>query len=96
MVLEIPYGCERGPYALGSYPAVELIATRKARDTVKLQKAGGVDLVQARKVEKLKATNPAGDTFKVVALEWFGKQKPQWSDAYAECVFHAMADTIPG
>ena len=70
--------------ALGSYPEVSLTAARKARDAAKLQKAQGVDPVQARKVEKLKATNPAGDTFKAVALEWFGKQKPQWSEGHAE------------
>lgn len=75
---------KEGRMALGSYPAVGLTTARKARDAAKLQKAGGVDPVQARKVEKLKATNPAGDTFKVVALEWFDKQKAQWSDAHAE------------
>lgn len=67
---------KEGRMALGSYPAMGLADARKARDAAKLQKAGGVDPVQARKVEKLKATNPAGNTFKVVALEWFGKQKP--------------------
>lgn len=63
--------------ALGSYPAVGLANARMARDTVRLQKAGGHDPVQARKVEKLKASNPAGDTFKVVALKWYAKQAPQ-------------------
>lgn len=73
-----------GRMALGSYPAVGLADARKARDTVRLQKAGGRDPVQARKVEKLKAINPAGDTFKVVALEWYAKQAPQWSPAHAD------------
>ena len=40
--------------------------------------------MQARKVEKLKASNPAGDTFQVVALEWYAKQAPQWSPAHAD------------
>lgn len=70
--------------ALGSYPDVSLTAARKARDAAKLQKAHGVDPVQVRKVGKLKATNPAGDTFKAVAVEWFGKQKTQWSEGHAE------------
>ncbi len=75
---------KEGRMALGSYPTVGLTAARKARDVAKLQKAGGVDPVKVRKVEKLKATNPAGDTFKVVALEWFDKQKSQWSEGHAE------------
>lgn len=37
-----------------------------------------------RKVEKLKAANPTGDTFKAVALEWYAKQAPHWSEAHAD------------
>ena len=69
--------------ALGSYPAVGLTAARRARDAAKINKSDGIDPVQARKVAKLKRTNPAGDTFKVVALEWYEKQEPQWSSAHA-------------
>ena len=70
--------------ALGSYPAVTLTAARKARDAAKLQKSEGLDPVQARKVEKLKASRTDGDTFKTVALEWYAKQAPQWSAGHAE------------
>ena len=70
--------------ALGSYPDVNLTAARKGRDAAKLQKSQGRDPVQARKIEKLKARNPDGDTFKVIALEWFGKQAAQWSASHAE------------
>ena len=70
--------------ALGSYPDVNLMAARKGRDAAKLQKSQGLDPVHARKIEKLKAHNPDGDTFKVVPLEWFGKQSAQWSASHAE------------
>lgn len=69
--------------ALGSYPVVSLTAARRARDAEKIKKADGTDPVQARKVAKLKKANPAGDTFKVVAMEWYEKQEPQWSEAHA-------------
>lgn len=69
--------------ALGSYPTVSLTAARRARDAAKLQKADGVDPIQARKVERLKASNPAGDSFQVVALEWYEKQESQWSETHA-------------
>ena len=75
---------KEGRMALGSYPSFGLTAARKARDAAKLQKAEGVDPVKARKVARLKASNPAGDTFKVVALEWYERQKGQWSDGHAE------------
>jgi integrase len=69
--------------AIGSYPAVSLSEARKARDAAKLKKSEGVDPVQARKLEKLKNTRSTGDTFKAIALEWYAKQAPQWSESHA-------------
>jgi integrase len=70
--------------ALGGYPAVSLASARKARDAAKLQKSGGRDPVQVRKVEKLVATRNGGGTFKAVALDWYARQSPQWSTSHAE------------
>ena len=75
---------KEGRMALGSYPDVGPKAARQARDDAKAEKSEGRDPVQARKIEKLKARNPDGDTFKVIALEWFGKQTPQWNASHAE------------
>ncbi len=75
---------KEGRMALGSYPDVSLMAARKARDVARLQKSKGLNPVQFRKVEKLKARRPGGETFKGVALEWYGKQAPQWSTSHAE------------
>ena len=65
--------------ALGSYPDVSLTTARKARDAAKLEKSKGRDPVQVRKVEKLKALTPAGDTFKATALEWYAMKLDSWS-----------------
>lgn len=69
--------------ALGSYPTVTLSAARKARDAAKLKKAEGLDPVQTRKIEKLKALTPAGNTFKATALEWYAMKLDSWSSHYA-------------
>lgn len=69
--------------ALGRYPDVTLKAARLARDAAKLQKSEGRDPVQVRKVEKLKATTPAADTFKATALEWYAMKLDSWSSHYA-------------
>ena len=69
--------------AMGSYPTVSLTAARKLRDSAKLKKAEGTDPVQARKLNKLIASRSTGDTFKAIALEWFSKQAPQWSESHA-------------
>jgi integrase len=69
--------------ALGSYPAVSLAVARKSRDAARMQKDGGIDPVQARKLVKLRATVAESDTFRAVAEEWFGKHKVRWSNHYA-------------
>ena len=69
--------------ALGGYPDVGLTTVRKARDAAKKGKADGDDPAQVRKVEKLKATTPAGDTFKATALEWYAMKLDGWSSHYA-------------
>ncbi|TCP16195.1 tyrosine-type recombinase/integrase [Simplicispira metamorpha] len=68
--------------ALGSYPAVSLKEARMARDAAKQQKASGINPVQARKVEKLKAIIPGTDTFEATAREWIELHRPRWSDAH--------------
>jgi integrase len=75
---------KEGRMALGSYPEVSLMAARKERDAARLQKSKGLNPVQVRKVERLKTTRTGGDTFRSVALEWYGKQVPQWSESHAE------------
>jgi len=77
-------GGKEKQFALGVYPAVSLSEARRARDAAKLQKAEGVDPVQARKLKKLQAMNPTGDSFRVVALEWYEKHQTQWSASHAE------------
>jgi len=74
---------KEGRMALGSYPDMGPKKARDAMTAAKLQKSEGRDPVQARKVEKLKATRTEGDTFKAIALEWYKKQAPQWSESHA-------------
>ena len=73
---------KEGRLALGSYPAVSLTAVRKARDAAKLQKADGIDPLQARQMEKLKATVGSGDTLEAAASDWLERGKPNWSDSH--------------
>ncbi|WP_038212805.1 tyrosine-type recombinase/integrase [Xenophilus azovorans] len=74
---------KEGRFALGSYPSVSLKAARLARDAAKRDRCNGVNLVQARKVAKLRATVAEGDTFRAVAEEWFAKNSGRWSSHYA-------------
>lgn len=73
---------KEGRLALGSYPTVSLTAARKARDTAKLQKSEGIDPVQARQVEKLKASVGTGDTLTATANDWLERGQPNWSASH--------------
>lgn len=81
--LKYRIGGKEKQLALGSYPDVSLKAARLARDAAKLKKSTGVDPVQIRKVEKLKAGLPEADTFKATALEWYAMKLDSWSTHYA-------------
>ena len=70
--------------ALGSYPDVGLKDARADRDAAKLKKASGIDPIQARQVEKLKASVGSGDTLEAVARDWLARGKPVWSDTHHE------------
>lgn len=70
--------------AFGSYPDVSAKEARARRDEARKVKGNGRDPVQARKLENLRAGQTGGDTFKAVALEWYGKQVSQWSTSHAE------------
>jgi integrase len=74
---------KEGRMALGSYPDVGPKKARELREAAKAQKSEGVDPVQARKLDRLKSTRSTGDTFKAIALEWYAKQAPQWSESHA-------------
>lgn len=74
---------KEGRMALGSYPSITLSEARKARDAAKLHKSEGRNPVELRKMQKLRAIRPEGDTFRAVALEWYSKQAPQWSPSHA-------------
>ncbi len=81
--LKYRVGGKEKQLALGSHPDMSLKSARLARDAAKLQKSEGIDPVQARKLEKLKVKRNTRDTFKTIALEWYSKQAPQWSESHA-------------
>ncbi|SFC32474.1 Integrase [Polaromonas sp. OV174] len=74
---------KEGRMALGSYPDVGPKKAREEMTAAKLMKSGGRDPVMVRKIEKLKAITPAGDTFKATALEWYEQKLDSWSSHYA-------------
>lgn len=68
--------------AMGSYPTVTLTAARRAREAAKLKRSDGINPLQARQVEKLKATVGTGDTLAAAAGDWLARGKPNWSSTH--------------
>jgi integrase len=68
--------------AIGSYPTLSLTAARKARDVAKIQKAEGIDPLQARLLAKMKSTVGTGETFEATARDWLERGQPNWSPTH--------------
>ena len=68
--------------ALGVYPEVTLKEARTARDEARKQLNNDVDPGELRKVKKIMRIESGGNTFEVVALEWFSRQKVTWAEKH--------------
>jgi integrase len=68
--------------ALGSYPQVSLLDARKKRAVAKEKLCAGQDPAHEKKMEKRRARIAAGNTFRIVAEEWFTSQKPRLAESY--------------
>ncbi len=72
--------------ALGGYPDVTLADARQKRGEAKALKSKGVDPINSKQLEKLKASRQAEDSFEAIAREWHLKQSTNWSDEHAKTV----------
>lgn len=68
--------------ALGVYPSVTLKAARKAARDARDGLAAGIDPTETRRQDKLERSVGAANSFRAVALEWYEKEKPHWSDSH--------------
>ena len=65
-------------FAIGVYPQISLKAARLIRDESRTLLAKGIDLNQDRKEQKSRAKAAKANAFKVVSLDWHGKQAQRW------------------
>lgn len=64
--------------ALGVYPRVSLKDARRRRARAKQLLSDGIDPSRHRKDEKLARRTAAGNTFKIIAEEWFRNRSRKW------------------
>jgi hypothetical protein len=70
--------------ALGAYPDVPIREARRKRDDAKDQIREGNDPSTSRRLEKIRERVAAGNTFKLVANEWFERQKARLAPSYSD------------
>ncbi len=82
--------------ALGVYPDVTLAHARRKRHEARAMLADGIHPSQARKEKKRLAQLSSANTFKIVALEWFERQAPVWTNNHSEKIMgRLMKDAFP-
>jgi integrase len=94
--LKYRYAGKEKRLSLGTYPDTGLKDAREKRDEHRKLIAAGVDPGMHRKAAKLAGAERAGNSFEVVAREWFGKQKPHWADSHSSKIIRRLErDVFP-
>ncbi|WP_456380985.1 tyrosine-type recombinase/integrase [Thiolapillus sp.] len=82
--------------SLGVYPDVSLKDARDRRDEAHKLLANKIDPSENRKAQKAAKIERAGNSFEVIAREWFAKYEPNWSANHANRIIRRLErDTFP-
>jgi len=82
--------------SLGVYPDVSLASARERRDEARKLLANGVDPSAHRKARKMAGVEARGNSFEVVAREWYEKQRPTWAKNHADKIIRRLErDVFP-
>lgn len=79
--LKYRFGGTEKLLALGAYPTVTLKEARELRDEAKKLLEQGVDPSENKKAAKAALRADSGDSYEVIAREWFLKFSPQWVES---------------
>jgi len=80
--------------SLGIYPDVGLKEARERLEAARKQVAAGIDPAQQRKVEKAARLVNTGNTFEVIAREWFALNKPKWVESHSSKIMLRLENDV--
>ena len=80
--------------SLGVYPDVSLKDARERRTEARKLLANEVDPSENRKAQKAAKIERAGNSFEVIAREWFTKQEPNWTANHANRIIRRLERDI--
>ncbi len=87
------YGGKEKLLALGVYPETSLKEARAKRDDARKQLEQGIDPGENRKAMKA-AQTADGETFEVIAREWFLKFQPTWAASHADKIITRLEKDV--
>lgn len=88
------YNSKEKRLSLGVYPDVSLKDARQRRDDARKLLADGVDPSENRKAVKATKTERAGNSFEVVAREWFAKNSATWAENHGSRIIRRLERDI--
>jgi len=88
------FGGKQKTLSLGDYSRLSLLEARRARDDAKRLLFTGIDPSFAKKSEKRAKAIAAGNTFELVAREWFEHNKSRWVESYSNRLKSRLEDDL--
>jgi integrase len=90
------FGGKEKRLSLGTYPDVSLKEARDRRETARKMLSGGIDPAENRKAIKLSRAEGEGNSFEVVAREWFAKFSTGWATSHSDRMMRRLErDVFP-
>ncbi len=94
--LKYRYAGKEKLMALGVYPETSLKEARELRDNARALIRQNIDPVAERQAQKAHREFEGKNSFSAIAMYWFEKEQPHWSESHAKRVKRAIEkDLIP-
>ncbi len=92
--MDYRYVDSRRTLAFGKYPEISLADARTRRTEARKLLDAGVDPGEHRKAKKAAKSVRAGNSFEVIAREWFAKQRDGWADSHADKILARLENDV--
>lgn len=92
--MDYRFAGKRKTLALGVYPEISLASANEKRDLARKKLADGIDPSDERKAIKLSRQNSEGNSFEVVAREWFAKYSATWASTHGDRIIRRLERDI--
>ena len=92
--LKYRHGGKEKRLSLGVYPDVSLKDARQRRDDARKLLANDIDPAENRKAVKASQAERAGNSFEVIAREWYAKQSATWSENHGSRIIQRLERDI--